>query len=71
MTTRQTKLTRDRPVVRGRAALGFAKGSPDAQVLAEIAPGRDEIVLAKTSSSVFNSTTLDYCYAISASKRCS
>jgi nicotinamidase-related amidase len=40
--------------------MGFAKGSPEAQVLAEIAPARDEIVLAKTSSSVFNSTTLDY-----------
>jgi nicotinamidase-related amidase len=38
----------------------FAKGSHEAQVLAEIAPQRDEIVLAKTSSSVFNSTTLDY-----------
>jgi nicotinamidase-related amidase len=40
--------------------LGFAKGSRDAQVLAEIAPERDEIVLAKTSSSVFNSTNLNY-----------
>jgi len=40
--------------------MGFVKGSADAQVLAEVAPGRDEIVLAKTSSSVFNSTTLDY-----------
>jgi nicotinamidase-related amidase len=40
--------------------LGFAKGSREAQVLAEIAPEHDDIVLAKTSSSVFNSTTLDY-----------
>jgi nicotinamidase-related amidase len=40
--------------------MGFAKGSREAQVLAEIAPARDEIVLAKTSSSVFNSTNLDY-----------
>jgi nicotinamidase-related amidase len=40
--------------------MGFTKGSVEAQVLAEVAPGRDEIVLAKTSSSVFNSTTLDY-----------
>jgi nicotinamidase-related amidase len=40
--------------------MGFAKGSPEAQVLAEIAPARDEIVLAKTSSSVFNSTNLSY-----------
>jgi nicotinamidase-related amidase len=40
--------------------LGFAKESHEAQVLAEIAPERDEIVLGKTSSSVFNSTNLDY-----------
>jgi nicotinamidase-related amidase len=40
--------------------MGFAKGSREAQVLTEAAPARDEIVLAKTSSSVFNSTTLDY-----------
>jgi len=38
----------------------FAKGSREAQVLAEIAPEGDEIVLSKSSSSVFNSTTLDY-----------
>lgn len=40
--------------------LRFAKGSHEAQVRAELAPERDEIVLAKTSSSVFNSTNLDY-----------
>jgi nicotinamidase-related amidase len=40
--------------------LGFAKGSHEAQLLAEIAPERDEIVLGKTSSSAFNSTNLDY-----------
>jgi nicotinamidase-related amidase len=40
--------------------MGFAKGSREAQVLAEIAPEGDEIVLPKSSSSVFNSTTLDY-----------
>jgi len=35
-------------------------GSWDAQVLAEIAPADDEIVLPKTSSSVFISTNIDY-----------
>ena len=40
--------------------LSIAKGSWEAQVQAEIAPQRDEIVLPKTSSSVFNSTILDY-----------
>jgi ureidoacrylate peracid hydrolase len=35
-------------------------GSWDAKVLAEIAPAGDEIVLPKTSSSVFISTNIDY-----------
>ena len=38
----------------------YAKGSWEAQVLPEILPQGDEIVLPKTSSSVFNSTMLDY-----------
>jgi ureidoacrylate peracid hydrolase len=36
------------------------KGSRDAQVIAEIAPIRDEIVIPKTSSSVFISTNIHY-----------
>ena len=36
------------------------RGSPDAQIPDEIAPGEDEIVLPKTSSSLFNSTNFDY-----------
>jgi ureidoacrylate peracid hydrolase len=36
------------------------KGSWDAKVLDAIAPGPDEIVLPKTSSSVFISTNIDY-----------
>jgi ureidoacrylate peracid hydrolase len=36
------------------------KDSPDAQVLEEVAPVGDEIVLTKTSSSVFISTNLHY-----------
>jgi len=36
------------------------KGSWDAQVIDEIAPAEDEIVLPKTSSSVFISTNIDY-----------
>lgn len=35
-------------------------GSPDAQVLDAIAPAADEVVLPKTSSSVFNSTVIGY-----------
>ncbi len=36
------------------------KGSPDAQMVDELAPGADEIVFPKTSSSVFMSTNIDY-----------
>jgi ureidoacrylate peracid hydrolase len=36
------------------------RGSWDAKVLGEIAPAEDEIVLSKTSSSVFISTNIDY-----------
>ena len=36
------------------------KGSPDAQVLEAIKPIGDEMVIPKTSSSVFNSTNIDY-----------
>lgn len=38
----------------------FPKGSDEARMIPELAPGPDEIVLPKTSSGVFNSTTLDY-----------
>jgi nicotinamidase-related amidase len=38
----------------------YAKGSWEAQSLPEVAPIGDEILLPKTSSSVFNSTMLDY-----------
>jgi ureidoacrylate peracid hydrolase len=36
------------------------KGSPDAEMLDELAPADDEIVFPKTSSSVFISTNIDY-----------
>jgi ureidoacrylate peracid hydrolase len=42
------------------SGLFVPRGSWDAQVLADLAPGDDEIVLPKTSSSVFISTNLDY-----------
>ena len=38
----------------------YAKGSWEAQPLPEVVPVGDEILLPKTSSSVFNSTMLDY-----------
>jgi nicotinamidase-related amidase len=51
---------RDRSLDYKLSNLGFPKGSHDAQVIPELTPLRDEIVLPKTSSSVFNSTILDY-----------
>ena len=51
---------RDRSLDYKLSGIMIAKGSWEAKVLAAIAPARDEIVLAKTSSSVFNSTNLDY-----------
>ncbi|HML93719.1 isochorismatase family cysteine hydrolase [Methyloceanibacter sp.] len=51
---------RDRSLDYKLSNMGYAKGSHEARVLDAIAPGRDEIVLPKTSSSVFNSTVLDY-----------
>jgi ureidoacrylate peracid hydrolase len=42
------------------SGLSVPRGSWDAQVLDEIAPEGDEIVLPKTSSSVFISTNIDY-----------
>jgi nicotinamidase-related amidase len=51
---------RDRSLDYKLSNMSVAKGSWEAQVLAEVAPQPDEIVLLKTSSSVFNSTILDY-----------
>jgi nicotinamidase-related amidase len=38
----------------------FGKSSWEAKVLGIVAPADDDIVLAKTSSSVFNSTNIEY-----------
>jgi nicotinamidase-related amidase len=51
---------RDRSLDYKLSNMGFPKGSHEAQVIPELAPDRDEIVLPKSSSSVFNSTNLDY-----------
>jgi nicotinamidase-related amidase len=51
---------RDRSLDYKLSNLGFPKGSHEAQVVSELAPLPDEIVLPKTSSSVFNSTNIDY-----------
>ncbi len=51
---------RDRSLDYKLSEFNFAKGSWESRVVEQIAPQRDEIVLPKTSSSVFNSTTFDY-----------
>jgi len=51
---------RDRSLDYKISGLHVPKGSPDAQMLDELAPARDEMVFPKTSSSVFISTNIDY-----------
>lgn len=55
-----TRDGRDRSLDYKISGLHVPKGSWDARVIDEIAPGQDEIVLPKTSSSVFISTNIDY-----------
>jgi len=51
---------RDRSLDHKLSALHLPKGCPEAQVIPALAPLENEIVLAKTSSGVFNSTAIDY-----------
>ncbi|PWJ10057.1 isochorismatase family cysteine hydrolase [Jannaschia seohaensis] len=55
-----TKDGRDRSLDYKITGFNVPKGSWDGRVVDEIAPGDDEIVLAKSSSSVFVSTHIDY-----------
>ena len=51
---------RDRSLDHKLSDMHLPKGSPQAQVIGELTPGDNEIVLPKTSSGVFNSTAIDY-----------
>ncbi|HEX6103623.1 MAG TPA: isochorismatase family cysteine hydrolase, partial [Alphaproteobacteria bacterium] len=55
-----TRDGRDRGLDYKLSGISIPKGSWDAKVLDVVAPAEDEIVLPKTSSSVFNSTNIDY-----------
>ena len=55
-----TRDGRDRSLDYKLSDFFIAKGSWEARVLNAIAPADDEIVLPKTSSSLFNSTNIDY-----------
>ncbi len=51
---------RDRGLDYKISGLFVAKGSPEAEVIDELQPHENDIVIAKTSSSLFNSTNFDY-----------
>ncbi|MFZ3284357.1 isochorismatase family cysteine hydrolase [Pseudomonas sp.] len=51
---------RDRSLDHKLSDMHLPKGSSQAQIIAELTPLENEIVLSKTSSGVFNSTNIDY-----------
>ncbi|WP_454813905.1 cysteine hydrolase family protein [Labrys neptuniae] len=51
---------RDRSLDYKQTGFHFPPSSAETRVIAELAPGRDEMVLPKTSSSLFNSTNFEY-----------
>jgi len=51
---------RDRSLDHKLSGIHVPKGAPEGAILAALAPVRNEIVLPKTSSGVFNSTAIDY-----------
>jgi len=51
---------RDRSLDHKLSDMHLPKGSPEAQVIPELKPLENEILLPKTSSGVFNSTAIDY-----------
>ena len=55
-----TRDGRDRSLDYKISGIDVPHGSWDARVLDEIAPGEDEMIFRKTSSSVFISTNIDY-----------
>lgn len=55
-----TRDGRDRSLDYKLSGIFVAKGSWEAKVIDAVAPADDDIVLAKTSSSLFNSTNCDY-----------
>ena len=55
-----TRDGRDRSLDYKVSGIFAARGSWEAEVIDELRPGDDDIVIPKTSSSVFNSTNIDY-----------
>ena len=57
-----TRDGRDRSLDYKISGIDVPRGSREAQVLDEIAPGEDEMIFRKTSSNVFVSTNIDYVF---------
>ena len=55
-----TKDGRDRSLDYKLSNISIAKGSWEAKVVDAVAPAEDDLVIPKTSSSLFNSTNVDY-----------
>lgn len=55
-----TRDGRDRSLDYKLSNFFIAKGSWDAQVIDDVKPGADEMIIPKTSSSLFNSTNFEY-----------
>ncbi len=55
-----TKDGRDRSLDYKLTGFNFPPGSWESQVIEPVAPGDDDMVIPKTSSSLFNSTNFDY-----------
>lgn len=51
---------RDRSLDHKLSDMHLPKGSPQAQIIDDLTPTENEVVLPKTSSGVFNSTNIDY-----------
>jgi nicotinamidase-related amidase len=51
---------RDRSLDHKISRLHFPRGSWEAQIIADVAPDRDEIVIPKTASGIFNATNVEY-----------
>ncbi|MFD1008978.1 MULTISPECIES: cysteine hydrolase family protein [Oceanisphaera] len=51
---------RDRSLDHKLSDMHIPRGAPEGQVIAELTPMPNEVVLPKTSSGVFNSTAIDY-----------
>ncbi|CAF3499582.1 unnamed protein product [Rotaria sp. Silwood1] len=55
-----TRNGRDRSLDHKLSNIFIPKGSPEADIISDVAPAEDDIWLKKTSSGVFNSTNIDY-----------